>query len=136
MYTWHPTPQSPPLVASRTWTAAIRPSRLQPTATAPTTHEAHPNLRPILWRAGILILAAYFLFLALRLILGIVDPYLEVGVTLLLAGALFVLVSVVREQIEDARRGRSYENGSSRIASPLEVVAVSKPVTNPTKEQK
>ena len=63
----------------------------------------------ILWRAGILIVAAYFLFLALRLILHIADPILEFGVSLVLAGALFVLVSVVREQIGDARRERSYE---------------------------
>ena len=63
----------------------------------------------ILWRTGILLVAAYFLFLALRFILRITDPMLEVGVTLVLAGALFVLVSVVREQIEDARRVRSYE---------------------------
>ncbi len=63
----------------------------------------------ILWRAGILIVAAYFLFLALRFILRITDPVLETAVTLLLAGALFVLVSVVREQIEDARGERSYE---------------------------
>ena len=63
----------------------------------------------ILWRAGILITTGYFLSLALRLILQITDPILEVGVSLVLAGALFVLVSVVREQIEDARRERSYE---------------------------
>ena len=63
----------------------------------------------ILWRTGILLVAAYFLFLALRSILHITDPVLEVGVTLVLAGGLFVLVSVVREQIEDARRVRSYQ---------------------------
>ncbi len=63
----------------------------------------------ILWRAGILLVAAYFLFLALRFALRITDPMLEVGVTLVLAGGLFVLVSVVREQIEDARKVRSYE---------------------------
>ena len=63
----------------------------------------------ILWRTGILLVAGYFAFLALRFILQITDPVLEVGVTLVLAGALFVLVSVVREQIEDARRERSYE---------------------------
>ena len=63
----------------------------------------------ILWRAGILLVAAYFLFLALRVALRITDPMLEVGVTLVLAGGLFVLVSVVREQIEDARKVRSYE---------------------------
>ena len=63
----------------------------------------------ILWRAGILLFAAYFIFLALRFILRITDPVLEVGVTLALASALFVLVSVVRDQIEDARRERSYE---------------------------
>ena len=34
-----------------------------------------------LWRAGILIVGGYFLFLALRLILHITDPILEVGVT-------------------------------------------------------
>ena len=63
----------------------------------------------ILWRTGILIVGGYFAFLALRLILRIADPVLEIGVALVLAGGLFVLVSVVREQIEDARRGRSYE---------------------------
>ncbi|MDE2794171.1 MAG: hypothetical protein OXL34_05050 [Gemmatimonadota bacterium] len=63
----------------------------------------------ILWRIGILIVGGYFAFLALRLILQIADPVLEVGVALVLAGGLFVLVSVVREQIEDARRARSYE---------------------------
>ena len=41
----------------------------------------------ILWRTGILILAGYFLFLALRLFLHITDRVLEVGVTLVLAGA-------------------------------------------------
>lgn len=61
----------------------------------------------VLWRAGILIVGGYFLFLALRFILRIADPVLEVGVSLVLAGALFVLVSVVREQIEDARGERS-----------------------------
>ncbi len=63
----------------------------------------------ILWRAGILIVGAYSAFLALRFVLRIADPVLEVGITLVLAGALFVLVSVVREQIEDARRERGYE---------------------------
>ena len=63
----------------------------------------------ILWRTGILLVAGYFAFLALRFILQIADPVLEVGVTLVLAGALFVLASVVREQIQDARRERSYE---------------------------
>ena len=63
----------------------------------------------ILWRAGILLVAGCFLFLALRFALRITDPMLEVGVTLVLAGGLFVLVSVVREQIEDARKVRSYE---------------------------
>ena len=63
----------------------------------------------ILWRTGILLGAGYFAFLALRLILHITGPVLEVGVTLVLAGALFVLASVVREQIQDARRERSYE---------------------------
>ena len=63
----------------------------------------------ILWRTGILIVAGYFLFLALRFALQITDPVLEFGVSLVLAGALFVLVSVVREQIGDARRERSHE---------------------------
>lgn len=63
----------------------------------------------ILWRAGILIVGGYFAYLALRFILQIADPVLEVGVTLVLAGGLFVLVSVVREQIADDRRRRSYE---------------------------
>ena len=63
----------------------------------------------ILWRAGILLVSGYFASLALRLILHITDPVLEVGVSLVLAGALFVLVSVVREQVQDARRERSYE---------------------------
>ena len=63
----------------------------------------------VLWRAGILIVGGYSVFLALRYILRIADSVLEIGVSLVLAGALFVLVSVVREQIEDARRERSYE---------------------------
>ena len=63
----------------------------------------------ILWRVGILVAGGYFAFLALRFILHITDPVLETAVTLLLAGALFVLVSVVREQIEDARGERSCE---------------------------
>lgn len=63
----------------------------------------------VLWRAGILIVGGYFLVLALRSILQITDPMLEVGVTLVLAGGLSVLASVVREQIEDARRARSYQ---------------------------
>jgi len=63
----------------------------------------------ILWRAGILIVGAYSAFLALRFVLPVADPVLEVGITLVLAGALFVLVSVVREQIEDARGEGGYE---------------------------
>lgn len=59
----------------------------------------------VLWRAGILIVGGYFLFLALRIIPRIADPVLEVGVGLVLAGSLFVLVSVVREQIEDRGEG-------------------------------
>ena len=71
--------------------------------------EKTQTLGLILWRAGILLVVGYFAFLALRFILQITDPVLEVGVTLVLAGTLFVLVSVVREQIGDARRERSYE---------------------------
>jgi len=63
----------------------------------------------ILWRVGILVAGGYFAFLTLRLILRFTDPVLEVGVALVLAGGLFVVVSVVREQIEDARGERSYE---------------------------
>ena len=63
----------------------------------------------ILWRAGILLAGGYLLFFALRVILQITDPTLEVGVTLVLAGGFFVLASVVMEQIEDARLARSYE---------------------------
>lgn len=63
----------------------------------------------VLWRAGILIAGGYFVFFTLRYILRIADPVLEIGVSLALAGALFVLVSVVREQMEDARRERSCE---------------------------
>lgn len=63
----------------------------------------------VLWRAGLLIAGGYLLFLALRSILRITDPVLEVGVALVFAGGLFVLASVVREQIEDARRARSHE---------------------------
>lgn len=70
-----------------------------------TTHA----LGLILWRTGILIVGAYSAFLALRLVLRIADPILEVGVALVLAGAVFVLASVVREQIEDARREGGYE---------------------------
>jgi len=63
----------------------------------------------ILWRAGILLAGGYLLFFALRVILRIADPMLEIGVTLVLAGGLFVLASVVREQIEDARIAKSYD---------------------------
>ena len=63
----------------------------------------------VLWRAGILIAGGYLLFLTLRVILHITDPVLEAGVALVLAGGLFVLASVVMEQIEDARIARSYE---------------------------
>ncbi len=63
----------------------------------------------ILWRAGLLVAGGYLLFLALRSILRFTDPVLEVGVGLVLAGGLLLLASVVREQIEDARRARSYE---------------------------
>ena len=63
----------------------------------------------VLWRAGILIAGGYLLFLTLRVILRIADPMLEIGVALVLAGGFFVLASVVREQIEDARIARSYE---------------------------
>jgi hypothetical protein len=63
----------------------------------------------VLWRAGILIAGGYLLFLTLRVVLSIADPMLEVGVALVLAGGLFVLASVVMEQIEDARIARSYQ---------------------------
>lgn len=63
----------------------------------------------ILWRTGILIVGAYTAFLSLRFVLRIADPVLEVGVTLVLAGAAFVVISVVREQIDDARREGGYE---------------------------
>jgi hypothetical protein len=63
----------------------------------------------ILWRTGILIVGAYSAFLALRFLLRIADPVLEVGITLVLAGALFVVVSVFREQIADSRKGKGYE---------------------------
>ena len=113
--------QAPFLVACRTKSATIRPSshRGHPTTIfhrpPALTHHPTPPLKPtqalglILWRAGILLVAGYFLFLALRFILHITDLVLEIGVSLVLAGALFVLVSVVREQIGDARRERSYE---------------------------
>ncbi len=63
----------------------------------------------VLWRAGILIAGGYLLFVALRVVLRLTDPVLEVGIALVLAGGLFVLASVVMEQIEDARIARSYE---------------------------
>ena len=57
----------------------------------------------VLWRGGSLLVGGYLVLLALRAMLQITDPLLELGISLLLAGGLFLLTSVVGEQLKDTR---------------------------------
>ena len=59
----------------------------------------------ILWRGGLLLLAGYALFETIRWILRFyeIDPLLEIGLGLTLAGIGFVLVSLILERVDDAR---------------------------------
>ena len=77
-----------------------RPERLQRTHVVGLT----------LWRGGILLVAAYLGYWALRATLQITDAQLEFSVAVLLVGLLLVFASVVLERIHDARSER--KNGS------------------------
>jgi len=60
-----------------------------------------------LWRGGVLLAVGYVAYQTLRVILTITDTRLELAITILLTGVLFVFASVVGERIEDARAERS-----------------------------
>lgn len=57
----------------------------------------------LLWRGGLLLAGGTIAYWALRGILGITDPELELGVAILLTGVLFVFISVLLEQVRDSR---------------------------------
>jgi predicted transporter len=59
-----------------------------------------------LFRGGILLASGYVAYIALRAILTITDPQLELGVAVLLTGVLFLFASVLGERIEDAQNER------------------------------
>lgn len=61
----------------------------------------------ILWRGGVVLIAGYLAYHALRVILTITDAQLELAIATLLVGVLFVFASVLGERIEDARSERS-----------------------------
>lgn len=61
----------------------------------------------ILWRGGLLLVGGTLAYWALRGILTITDPRLELAVAILLTGVLFVFLSVVIEQVADSRNERS-----------------------------
>jgi len=56
-----------------------------------------------LWRGGILLVAAYLGYWALRGILRITDARLELAVAVFLVGLLLVFGSVIVERVQDAR---------------------------------
>ncbi len=78
------------------------------------TSETTPALSPtqlvgfLLWRTGILILAAYSFYRGSRLALEFLDlaPELELGLGLIGAGALLVLTSLIVGRVQDAREER------------------------------
>jgi hypothetical protein len=61
----------------------------------------------VLWRGGLLLVGASALYHGARLVLRFVDlpVALEVAGSLVLAGLLLVLVSMVMENLEESRRG-------------------------------
>ncbi|MCG8468538.1 MAG: hypothetical protein MJB57_10080 [Gemmatimonadetes bacterium] len=63
----------------------------------------------VLWRGGLLLAIGYVVFERIRAILAIADPQLEIAVSVLLVGLFFVLLSVVIEQVRDARAAREVE---------------------------
>ena len=60
-----------------------------------------------LWRGGIILAGGYLAFQAVRVVLSITDPQLELAVAILVTGILFVFASVLGERIVDARSERS-----------------------------
>ena len=62
-----------------------------------------------LWRGGVLLVAAYLGYWALRGILQITDAQLELAVAVFLVGVLLVFGSVVLERINDARSEREVQ---------------------------
>jgi hypothetical protein len=59
-----------------------------------------------MWRGGWLLAVGYIAFEALRAILSIADPQLELAVSVLLTGVVFVFLSIVAERVADARQER------------------------------
>jgi hypothetical protein len=60
-----------------------------------------------LWRGGVILVVGYLAYQILRAVLSFTDPQLELAVGLLLTGVFLVFVSVVAEQVRDARSERS-----------------------------
>jgi hypothetical protein len=61
----------------------------------------------LLWRGGVVLVAGYIGYYALRVVLKITDAQLELAVAVLLTGVLLVFASVLFERIQDAREERS-----------------------------
>ena len=57
----------------------------------------------VLWRGGVLLVAAYLGYWALRGILQITDARLELAVAVFFVGLLLVFGSVIVERVQDAR---------------------------------
>ena len=57
----------------------------------------------VLWRGGLLLAIGYVSYGRIRAVLSIADDQLEVAIAILLIGLLFVLLSVIIEQVRDAR---------------------------------
>ena len=56
----------------------------------------------MLWRGGVVLVAGYVAYQVLRAALSITDSRLELAISVMLTGVLFVFVSVVVERIQDA----------------------------------
>ena len=56
----------------------------------------------MLWRGGVVLVAGYVAYQALRAALPFTDSRLELAISVMLTGVLFVFVSVVVERIQDA----------------------------------
>ena len=70
------------------------------------THKRVNIVGLVLWRGGILLVAAYLGYWALRAVLQITDAQLEFAVAVFLVGLLLVFLSVIIERIVDARTER------------------------------
>lgn len=62
----------------------------------------------VLWRGGLLMVAGYVSYVAVRAVLSITDAWLEVAIAILLTGVFFVFLSVLGERIQDEREKRSH----------------------------